>query len=125
MYVVLKPKCSMSSIGDAFKSHSSFKFPASCRTTQINIQNDSANIASNCCQSLNIFNDSDVPNCVPVKNGTSDEIDDSNSNGLKNGIDREDPSSTHDSFYECNIVVKGFKDQLIKGKSIWTQHEKQ
>lgn len=23
------------------------------------------------------------------------------------------------SFYECKISVKGFKDQLIKGKSIW------
>lgn len=34
-------------------------------------------------------------------------------------IDMEECPSDCNNFYECNIVVKGFKDQLVKGQSIW------
>lgn len=34
-------------------------------------------------------------------------------------IDIEECPSDCNNFYECKIVVKGFKDQLVKGQSIW------
>lgn len=112
MFVVLKPKHGWNMIGDQFKSHNGFKLPASCRTTHINIQNDFNIMNLNCCQNLNIFqdtnitfNDSAIANLQKLK--TESEI-----------ASEKGPSDC-DGFYECKIVVKGFKDQLVKGQSIW------
>lgn len=41
------------------------------------------------------------------------------SNHMKNKDATTNEEITINSFYECNVSVKGFKDQLIKGKSIW------
>lgn len=109
MYVVLKPKLDSNTMGEQFKSHSNLRLPASCRITHINIQNDFNVIDLNCCQNLNIFNDiytSNDNNAIEnLKKPKTDKI--------------EDFSSDCNSFYECKIVVKGFKDQLVKGQSIW------
>lgn len=123
MYLILKPKCNEIPFADGFKNYSSIKFPASCRTTRINILNDSVNVASNCCRGLSIFNDNDISNNVPVKSEVHENIENSTTNGCNDGTEEESRSSAHDSFYECNVVVKGFRDHLIKGQSIWTQHE--
>lgn len=100
----------MNSVGDEYKHHSTFKLPASCRETYINIENDLSNGNLNCCRSLSIFGDIEMSNHVPIIN---DSIDD------QSKIIGTKPSSNCNSFYECNVVVKGFKDPMIKGQSIW------
>lgn len=123
MFVILKPKNGISSIGDQFVGHSHFKFPTSCRTTHINIQNDPMNMTLNCCRSLNIFSDNESSSHAPIViSDTSGKLEDCNNCELKNGICKENLSSIP-IFHECNIVVKGFKDQLIKGQSIWANQE--
>lgn len=123
MYVILKPKCGISSIGEEFVGHSSFKFPTSCRTTCINIQNDPMDMSTNCCRGLNIFSDNEsVQFGLYAPKSSDNSVRDCKSHELKNGIGKENLSSIP-RFYECNIVVKGFKDQLIKGQSIWANQE--
>lgn len=112
MYVVLKPKIGGKRMGDQFiDRHGNLKLPASCRITHINIQNDLDTINLNCCQNLNIFNDMSTPNHATNLKKSKTETK----------IDSEDCPCPSDcaSFYECKIVVKGFKDQLVKGQSIW------
>lgn len=112
MYVVLKPKFGWNTMGDQFKSHTGLKLPASCRITHINIQNDFNIINLNCCQNLNIFNDINTSN----ENNTVVNMKKSKT---ESKIDIEECPSDCNNFYECKIVVKGFKDQLVKGQSIW------
>lgn len=122
MFVILKPKNGISSIGNEFVGHSNFKFPTSCRTTHINIGNEPMDMPSNCCRGLNIFSDNESSSYAPIASGTSGKMGNCNNRELKNGIGKENLSSIP-RFYECNIVVKGFKDQLIKGQSIWANQE--
>lgn len=102
---MLKPKYGWNTIGDQFKNHTGFKLPASCRITSINIQNDFNIMDVNCCQNLHIFNDSAIAKMEKSK--------------TESRINIEKCSFDCNSFYECKIVVKGFKDQLVKGQSIW------
>lgn len=112
MYVVLKPKFGRNTIGEEFKSHAGFKLPASCRITHINIQTD-FNVADlNCCQNLNIFSDIKASNDA---NTTANM----QTSETESKIDMDKFPSNYNNFYECKIVVKGFKDQLVKGQSIW------
>lgn len=112
MYVVLKPKFGWNTMGEQFKSHNSLKLPASCRITHINIQNDFNIINLNCCQNLNIFNDISTLN-----DSTAENIKKSKTESKINT--EKDCTSDCNNFYECKIIVKGFKDQLVKGQSIW------
>lgn len=112
MYVVLKPKFGSNTMGDQFKSHDNLKLPASCRITHINIQNDLHVIDLNCCRNLNIFNDINTPNGKTIENIKK-------STKTETKINLKDCPSDCNNFYECKIIVKGFKDQLIKGQSIW------
>lgn len=105
MYAVLKPKRDWNTIGDQFKSHAGFKLPTSCRVTHINIQTDFNLMDLNCCQNLNIFNDINATNTA--------------STNAKTETNAEKCQIECNNFYECKIPVKGFKDQLIKGQSIW------
>lgn len=109
MYIALKPKFGWNTMGDQFKSHSGLKLPASCRITHINIQNDFNTIDLNCCQNLNIFNDINMSNAVANMKKSKTE----------SKINNAECSSDCNNFYECKIIVKGFKDQLVKGQSIW------
>lgn len=123
MYVVLKPKYGWNTIGDQFTSHTGpFRLPASCRRTHINIQNDFKIMDLNCCQNINIFNDVNAAN----DNNAMDNLNWNCSESKKqesetaSKIKTQKCSSDCDCYYyECKIIVKGFKDQLIKGQSIW------
>lgn len=76
-------------------------------------------MSTNCCRGLNIFSDNESLSYAPTSSDNS--VRDCKSHELKNGIGKE--NSLSNSFYECNIVVKGFRDQLIKGQSIWAHQD--
>lgn len=114
MYVFLKPKHKPNDdaieIGEHFEWRDRFELPANCRITVLNIENENRTTDENCCKNLNVFNDATeigekISNNVNVKHSTMTDNEMHSING----------------FYECKISIKGFKDQLIKGKSIWTQ----
>lgn len=108
MHVFLKPRNGADfEFGDQFQHHSHLKLSTSCRQTLFSIQSDSR-LNENCCRKLHIFNDIG-------SNKVKSEVQKDYIQNIKDKI-----SSTKTDFYECKIVVKGFKDQLIKGKSIWT-----
>lgn len=134
MYVFLKPRQSIEDeIGEQFERHDRFKLPTMCRTTVLNIQNDSNAVTTNCCQDLSIFHGDFNPLDYSAGDATkkTERICDQTSSLIVNAptkhvaTNSESLSKTdsrlESNFYECKISVKGFKDQLIKGKSIWTQ----
>lgn len=110
MYLFLKPKYKPNDgaleIDEHFEWRDRFELPANCRITVLNIENVNRTTDDNCCKNLNVFNDA---------TGIGEKI--SNESPLV--LDGEMHSIT--GFYECKVSIKGFKDQLIKGKSIWTQ----
>lgn len=108
MFVFLKPKCADTLLSDAkFIRRDLSTLPlSSCRTTVFNIINPTENLAINCCKDLKVY--SDAPQADSIEPITHKSID----------ADRTHENAT--TFYECNVSVKGFKDQLIKGKSIWS-----
>lgn len=125
MYVVLKPKYGWNTIGEHFKSHTGLKLPASCRITHINIQNDFKIMDLNCCRNLNIFNDvnkSNGTNSKDIRNSDKIECDEERESKTEPESNVVRCPSDCNNFYECKIIVKGFKDQLIKGQSIWTNN---
>lgn len=131
MYVFLKPKQALHDpFGDQFERHDEFRLPAMCRTTMLNIRNDSNAAATNCCQDLLVFDDDLKP--MNQSNNETNKTDlicestedsrlpNNHENVPKNGeMDFASEKSLRNSFFECKISVKGFKDQRIKGKSIW------
>lgn len=135
-------------IDNKFQRHDHFKLPSHCRITMLNIKNDLSKISLNCCQKLCIFDDFDelininssdtsektdqmqhketeITKCAVQIESESETIKcsatsfSSDFQSTTTQRDPNHPNSTISSFYECNISVKGFKDRLIKGKSIW------
>lgn len=109
MFVFIKPKCP-----DTFPSDVKFIrrdfgiLPLStCRTTILNINNPTENLSINCCKNLNVYSDAPHVNLIETITDENKVIDSAHANAS--------------IYYECNVSVKGFKDQLIKGKSIWTK----
>lgn len=116
MHVFLKPKNGADfEFGDQFQHHSRLKLSTSCRQTLFSIQSDSR-LNKNCCRKLHIFNDIGSNKVKSEDSSTNNER--VHKDYIQNKKDKM--SSTKTDFYECKIVVKGFKDQLIKGRSIWT-----
>lgn len=117
MHLFLKPRNGANfEFGDQFQHHSHLKLSTSCRQTLFSIQSDSR-LNENCCRKLHIFND------IGSNKVKSEDSSTNNERVQKDYIrNKEDTAKciTKTDFYECKIVVKGFKDQLIKGKSIWT-----
>lgn len=87
----------------------------SCKTTVFNLRNVSEQEHTNCCQDLIVYKDlsnfditqSNIGNTTTKvtkpETGTTENYD-----NLENRV-----------WYEMNTFVKGFKDVLVKGKSIW------
>lgn len=120
MFVFLMPKDGSDfKLSGQFQQRNNLKLPTLCRTTLLNINNNTHETELNCCRNLTIFNDFEAPPPAAefVDMQRNDEItQQENSSTSDNG---EKSAKTCDCFYECNIVLKGYKDQLIKGKSIW------
>lgn len=121
MYVFLKPRNGSDyDFGDQFQQHNILKLSTSCRTTLLNIQNDSEKVNMNCCRQLNIFNDTEVLIEAKTNDLFVDYASEKARNGSIQSAKEEKLCNVNSSLYECTIVVKGFKDQMIKGKSIWS-----
>lgn len=114
MYVFLKPKHKPSDgdfvTSEHFEWRDRFELPANCRITVLNIENINQTTEDNCCKNLNVFNDA-----IGIGEKISTEVNEAQSTVVENEM------QSINGFYECKISIKGFKDQLIKGKSIWTQ----
>lgn len=112
MYVFVKPKQKPTEtpfdLTEHFEWHENFELPGQCRITVLNIENAHQMTDDNCCKNLNVFGDDKCDDAKLLNDktwtGEVNMVNETNKNG----------------FYECKISIKGFKDQLIKGKSIWT-----
>lgn len=107
MYIFLKPRPGHN-FGDdeLFEPRDQFTLPTNCRAMTLNIENDCSNLDLNCCRNISVFTENGTAH-VPSANGDNDSHE-------------TDPSSENEStFYQCKFYVKGFKDQLVKGQSIW------
>lgn len=107
MYIFLKPRPGHNFGNDElFESRDQFTLPTNCRAMTLNIENDCSNLDLNCCRNISVFTENGTAR-VPSANGDNDPHE-------------TDPSSENEStFYQCKFYVKGFKDQLVKGQSIW------
>lgn len=114
MYVFLKPKYKPNdgtfATSEHFEWRDRFELPANCRITVLNIENIKQTTDDNCCKNLNIFNDT-----MKIGEKISTEVNAAHMMAIEN------EQHSINGFYECKISIKGFRDQLIKGKSIWTQ----
>ncbi|KAG4067272.1 hypothetical protein HA402_000263 [Bradysia odoriphaga] len=116
MFVLLKPKVAPSKTDDSFQLTEDFRLPRSCKTVILNLQNTSNSIKANCCEHLVVYDDllTDYGNLsvtdeklVPGEDDDENEMnDDSTGKGAT-------------SWYNSTVFVRGFKDVLVKGKSIW------
>lgn len=92
----------------------------------MNIENDSDDSRLNCCQRLAVYDDmvhlinDKLSVSIGDNIGTSNRTDQQNTINI-HGTDDMSASDTGSKYYECAVIVKGFKNQLIKGQSIWTQ----
>lgn len=131
MYLFMKPKNRIEhTIDDQFHRHECFKLPTMCRITMLNIENDSDTMTTNCCRNLSIFDDFQLLNSSDAIETNSTEMTDNNQ--TETTCDKNDsmPAKCSDlkniiktdaisDFFECKVTIKGFRDQLIKGQSIW------
>lgn len=116
MYVFLKPKYRLSAeafeIDEYFEWRDRFELPASCRITVLNIETTNQPTDDNCCQNLNVFSDEKIGSDIPSEGEMTDSK-------VEPSMGNENEMHTINGFYECKVSIKGFKDQLIRGKSIW------
>lgn len=119
MFVLLKTTGQMNeTMADSFQRLDYLRLPNLCRITKFDIQNNSNELNSNCCKDLFIFTDTCTDTNVSI------EVP----NEVTNAVNSNDKSTKNNDFfnindneflYECKISVKGFRDQLNNGKSIW------
>lgn len=77
-----------------------------CKTVTLNIQTElNSEIDLNCCRDILIFQDMTNLNI----NRDEDAVNEKN----------QKTEETIISWFESKVIVKGFKDVLIKGKRIW------
>lgn len=112
MFLYVKPKENdkiISANENQFELCEDFRLPSACRTTLINIAKENENFHEKCCQNLSIFDEFG-----------QNEKSAMQTNSPKMQNEKETAEANNGNFYECKVPIKGFKDQLIKGKSIWT-----
>lgn len=76
-----------------------------CRVTMLNIENETDDTNHNCCQNLLVYD------AVKKSASTKDNDAKTETNLSENEL--------FSRFYECDVFIKGLKNQLIKGQSIW------
>lgn len=121
IHILLKPQCDDAILEENFVRHESFQLPMSnCRTTVFNLINLNKTDL-NCCRDLTIFRD------LSNLQISTDELVSMDSSARKENIengcenivsDAED--CAYDIWYESEVFINGFKEILVKGKSIWT-----
>lgn len=116
MFVFLNSNTTNGSLqkNDLFIKNEMFSMPKNCKTTIFNIRNNSINNFSNCCHDLIIFKD--------LRNLQINQTESVECNELKNDdaeMKTDEQNDDNYCWYESIVRVKGFKDVLVKGKSIW------
>lgn len=124
MFVLLKTKEKLADgMMENFQCHDYLRLPTQCRITRFDIRNNSNDSKSNCCRNISIFNESisaenatvnhanELPETIPKANGFT----------VKNATNESNLSIVEkdELLYECKISIKGFRDQLNNGTSIW------
>lgn len=120
MFVLLNPKVKPTQPDEMFQLLEDFRLPRSCKTVILNLKNNSDSIKTNCYENLVVYDDlhllADYENltvtddkvvAIDVDEKTVDERD----------VDLNDINEA--VWYNSGIFVRGFKDVLVKGKSIW------
>lgn len=114
MFVLLNPKVKSPALDDLFQLNEDFRLPRSCKTVILNLKNISDSIKTNCCEHLVVYDDllADYDNLtVTDGNIPAMELDEKVVNDLADINDAV--------WYDSTVFVRGFKDVLVKGKSIW------
>lgn len=125
MFVLLKTKEKLADgMMENFQCHNYLRLSTKCRVTQIDIRNNSNDSKTNCCRNISIFNESisaenatvnhanELPETIPNANGVVTVTNATNESNFS--IVEKD-----ELLYECKISIKGFRDQLNNGTSIW------
>ncbi len=118
MFVLLHPKVKPPETDDLFQLSEDFRLPRSCKTVILNLQNTAASIKTNCCEHLVVYDDllADYDN-LKVTDDKIDlvEVDDEKATERNNDLSGINAVA----WYNSTVFVRGFKDVLVKGKSIW------
>lgn len=118
MFVLLNPKVKSSVSDDSFQLIEDFQLPRSCKTVILNLNNNSDAIKTNCCEHLVVYDDL----LVDYDNLTVTDEKILSMEGDNKNIDEmnaESDDSNEAVWYNSTIFMRGFKDVLVKGKSIW------
>lgn len=121
MFVLLKTKEKIAEdMIEDFQCHDYLRLPTQCRITRFDIRNNSNGSKSNCCRDISIFNESSSTVANHMNKSSSESTP--NVNVVAENATNESTVSTMEKgelLYECKISVKGFRDQLNNGTSIW------
>lgn len=118
MFVLLNPKVKSTVPDDSFQLIDDFQLPRSCKTVILNLSNNSDSIKTNCCEHLVVYDDllADYDN-LKVTDDKIVSMEGDNKNMDEMSVESDD---IHESvWYNSTVFVRGFKDVLVKGKSIW------
>lgn len=116
MFVLLNPKAkALPPDDDSFQLIEDFRLPRSCKTVVLNLQNTTKSTLLNCCEHLIVYDDLLTEyNNLKVTDEIAVFLNDSD-NDRNNGTD--DINET--IWFNSTVFVRGFKDELVRGKSIW------
>lgn len=121
MFILMKTKEKLAEgMMEDFQCLDYLRLPTQCRVTRLDIRNNSNGSKSNCCHNISIFNES-----ISVANTTVNHINEStemkpNENGsIQTNESNFSIMEKGELLYACKISVKGFRDQLNNGTSIW------
>lgn len=115
MFVLLRPKV-LPVTSDSFQLNEGFRLRRNVKIVCLNLMNISAPLRTNCCEH-SVYNDMVAGyqnlNVTDNNNGTVEIdgqiVDDMNHlNDINKGV-----------WYESTTFVRGFKDVLVRGHSIW------
>lgn len=105
--------------------HDDFDPHPDCRWTTFRLLNNmsastvedaSTKGAINCCRDLIVFRDLAA---LQVVDGSQSAVETDNANNSGDDDDGFDGNPPNRTWYESEVIVTGFKDIHIKGKSIW------
>lgn len=116
MFVLLNPKMKSTDSNDSFQLIEDFRLPRSCKTVVLHLKNVSDDATrTNCCENLVVYDDllTDYENLKV----TDDKFESLSANDVDETTDSSDINSTN--WYNSTVFVRGFKDVMVKGKSIW------
>lgn len=125
MFVFLSPRlyrhrCDI----EYFSQHDEFTLPIrNCRKAVFNLVNEitsstTSSTGGKCCQKMIVYKDMSNLNISADSNAAKLKSP-QNSEACSRSDDDADIAENNRIWYELNIFVKGFKDVMVKGKTIW------